>query len=384
MAYIYNLTDTWNAAGTTFAGIKMAVTNTASSASSNLLDLTVSGATTASFIVNKSGALSLNGTITLSGSASGTVTLQTAAAAGTGTIFQFPSANGASSTILTTSGSGVTAWSTATYPTTAATGTILAAGSTDTISATATPTIGTSLTVPLISGGSAAGSTLTIQSTSGAGTSDSIVFRTASQSAALTLGSDGTTVLGTTAKSALVNARGNLQVTNNLVVTGTSPDNWLYKTDAATDEKIWDYFASGTASAGSGVLTFRTLNDAISAARTWMAVSRTGMDIDFIRLFTGASAEVMRLDSSRNLLLGTTVSPTSGTQCLTIETGTAATASPADTITIYSTDLSAGNTMLSLYTEGTPVNVNAIADATHRIAIRVNGTVYYLLANTSA
>lgn len=57
MSYIYNLTDTWNAAGTTFAGIKMAVTNTASSASSNLLDLSVSGATTASFFVNKFGAV---------------------------------------------------------------------------------------------------------------------------------------------------------------------------------------------------------------------------------------------------------------------------------------------------------------------------------------
>jgi hypothetical protein len=65
MSYIYNLTDTWNAAGTTFAGIKMAVTNTASGASSNLLDLSVSGATTASFTVNKSGNASLSGALTL-------------------------------------------------------------------------------------------------------------------------------------------------------------------------------------------------------------------------------------------------------------------------------------------------------------------------------
>lgn len=64
MSYIYNLTDTWNAAGTTFAGIKMAVTNTASSASSRLLDLSVSGATTATFYVDKSGSLTLNGSIT--------------------------------------------------------------------------------------------------------------------------------------------------------------------------------------------------------------------------------------------------------------------------------------------------------------------------------
>lgn len=55
MAFIYNLTDTWNSGGTTFAGIKMAVTNTASGGSSKLLDLTVAGATSAAFVVTKSG-----------------------------------------------------------------------------------------------------------------------------------------------------------------------------------------------------------------------------------------------------------------------------------------------------------------------------------------
>lgn len=65
MSYIYNLTDTWNAGGTTFAGIKMAVTNTASGASSKLLDLSVSGATSGSFSVDKSGNASLSGALTL-------------------------------------------------------------------------------------------------------------------------------------------------------------------------------------------------------------------------------------------------------------------------------------------------------------------------------
>lgn len=65
MSYIYNLTDTWNAAGTTFAGIKMAVTNTASGANSRLLDLSVSGATTGSVFVDKNGNASLSGGLTL-------------------------------------------------------------------------------------------------------------------------------------------------------------------------------------------------------------------------------------------------------------------------------------------------------------------------------
>ena len=63
MAFIYNLTDSWNDVTTTWNGIKLAVTNTASDSSSKLLNLTVSGATTASFTVDKSGNLDLNGKI---------------------------------------------------------------------------------------------------------------------------------------------------------------------------------------------------------------------------------------------------------------------------------------------------------------------------------
>jgi hypothetical protein len=98
----------------------------------------------------------------------------------------------------------------------------------------------------------------------------------------------------------------------------------------------------------------------------------------------GGGAERVRIDSSGNIGIGTTTFGTSAVTVLAIATGTAPTTGPADTIQIYSTDLSAGNTMLSLYTEGTVVNANTTAAATHRIAIRVNGTVYYLLANTAA
>ena len=98
---------------------------------------------------------------------------------------------------------------------------------------------------------------------------------------------------------------------------------------------------------------------------------------------TGGS-ERMRIDSSGNVGLGTSTFGTSAATAFAIATGTAPTTGPADTIQIYSTDLSAGNTMLSLYTEGTVVNTNIVAATTHRIAIRVNGTVYYLLANTAA
>lgn len=53
MANIYDMADTWNAAGTTFAAIKMNVTDTASAAASLLLDLQVGGAS--KFSVRKDG-----------------------------------------------------------------------------------------------------------------------------------------------------------------------------------------------------------------------------------------------------------------------------------------------------------------------------------------
>nr|QMP82964.1 MAG: hypothetical protein [Caudoviricetes sp.] len=100
--------------------------------------------------------------------------------------------------------------------------------------------------------------------------------------------------------------------------------------------------------------------------------------------FNTTVQDALTLDSSGNLGLGATTFGTSATKTLALSTGTAPSTGPADTIQLYSTDLSAGNTMLSLYTEGTCVNANTTAAATHRIAVRINGTVYYLLANTAA
>ena len=65
MSFIYDLVDTWNAGGTTFTAIKMNVTDSASSASSLLMDLQVGG--TSRFKVDKSGDVIINGgTVTTS------------------------------------------------------------------------------------------------------------------------------------------------------------------------------------------------------------------------------------------------------------------------------------------------------------------------------
>lgn len=100
---------------------------------------------------------------------------------------------------------------------------------------------------------------------------------------------------------------------------------------------------------------------------------------------SGASAqERMRL-TSQGLGVGSTTFGTSAERVLSIGTGVAPTTGPADTIQIYSTDLSAGNTILSLFTEGAGATNAGITNTTvtNKIAVRINGTVYYLLATTN-
>lgn len=68
-----------------------------------------------------------------------------------------------------------------------------------TISTSATPTFATSVTSPLIIGGTTASSTLTLQSTSGVGTTDSILFKVGNNGAttAMSIATGGTVTIGT-------------------------------------------------------------------------------------------------------------------------------------------------------------------------------------------
>ena len=61
MAFIYDLTDTWNNAGTSFNGIKLNATDTASAAGSKLLDLQINGAS--KLAVGKTGTVTATGII---------------------------------------------------------------------------------------------------------------------------------------------------------------------------------------------------------------------------------------------------------------------------------------------------------------------------------
>jgi len=61
MAFIYDLTDTWNNAGTSFNGIKLNVTDTASAAGSKLVDVQIGGVS--KFTVGKTGTVTATGII---------------------------------------------------------------------------------------------------------------------------------------------------------------------------------------------------------------------------------------------------------------------------------------------------------------------------------
>jgi hypothetical protein len=89
-------------------------------------------------------------------------------------------------------GNGASAFNVTNAP---ATGQVLAANN-GTAVWTNTPAVATSLQVPLISGGAGSASTLTIESTSGAGTSDAIIFETGSQTQAMQIVTGGEVQIG--------------------------------------------------------------------------------------------------------------------------------------------------------------------------------------------
>lgn len=105
MSFIYSMTDTWSAIGTTFTSIKMAVTDTASAVGSLLMDLQVGGAS--KYNVSKTGATTQvdKALVNLSGGTppaqlSGSQTLQTVGAVGSTQRVNFDSFAGLTSMFM--------------------------------------------------------------------------------------------------------------------------------------------------------------------------------------------------------------------------------------------------------------------------------------------
>ena len=320
MAFIYDLSDTWNAGATVFTAIKMNVTDTASATGSKLIDLQVNGTTR--FDVDKNGQVEIS---------AGTELLPSLAALGdTNTGMWFPAAD-------------TVAWST---------------GGSERMRINSAGNVGIGTTAPdallSVNGVASFGDgTAAAPSITNLGDLNTGIFFPAADSISLsTNGSERFAITST----------GEIRIPVQTQLTNAG-NNLIYTTVGTSTIELRCNNAQ-QATASSILLNGRGPNDNI--------------------LFNTNATERMRITSAGNVGIGTSTFGTSAVRSLAIGTGTAPTTGPADTIQIYSTDLSAGNTMLSLFTEGTVVNANTTAATTHRIAIRVNGTVYYLLANTAA
>jgi hypothetical protein len=373
MAFIYDLSDTWNAGATTFTAIKMNVTDTASAAGSKLIDLQVGGTTR--FDVDKNGQVEIS---------AGTALLPSLSTLGdTNTGMWFPAADtiafsegGAEVMRIDSSGRVGIGTSAATTLLSVNGIASFGAGAVATPSIAAFGDLNTGMWFPA---------------------ADTIAWSTAG-SERLRISSGGNVGIGVggTPTQLFEVIGGNIR----LARTSGNPAYIIESTQASGyAPTIAAYRRTGAGSTATpnasivGEIRFDGLdaNNAYAGFATIVAQIGTNAaggaptNIIFQTAPSGAGpTERIRIDSSGNVGIGTTSFGTSAAKVLGLGNATAPSTGPADTIQIYSTDLSAGNTMLSLYTEGTVVNTNIVAATTHRIAIRVNGTVYYLLANTSA
>jgi hypothetical protein len=104
-----------------------------------------------------------------------------------------------------------------------------------------------------------------------------------------------------------------------------------------------------------------------------------------LELWSGGSTKAT-LDSSGNVGVGVSTFGTSAARVLSIATGTEPTTGPTGTVQWFTSTRSANNTIPAIFTEGSGVTNAAITNVTvtNKIALKVNGTIYYLLATTSA
>lgn len=252
----------------------------------NVSQISVKGATSGSTAIAASAAAS--GTLTLPAATdtlvgkatTDTLTNKTFDTAGSGNVFKI---NGTGVTDVTGSGSVVLS----TSPT------------------LTTPTIVTSAVAPLINGGTSASSTLVLQSTSGSGTSDSITFKTGSQSQRMK-----------------IDTNGNVSI-------GSSPA--YHPVDVTLSSGVWELLRIQNLSSG--------------AAALYRANGGGGGSVDFGSDYTAstfilrtAGVERIRVTDVGNMKIGGTAerATTTGTYHLDIFNGTAPAGTLANGISIYS------------------------------------------------
>jgi len=158
----------------------------------------------------------------------------------------------------------------------------------------------TSETVPLVIGGTAASSTLTLESTSGVGTSDAILFKTGSQNERMRIDTSGNVGIGTTSPTLKLSVSGSLAVSTQVVAGATT----VY-----SDGTIGTPSLQWNANSGARVGAV-SIADTTSNIEHWVLKNPNGSvasigtsGTSFV--FNTVATERMRIDSSGNVGIGT-------------------------------------------------------------------------------
>ena len=229
----------------------------------------------------------------------------------------------------------------------------------------ATPTIGTSVTVPLVIGGTSASSTLTLQSTSGSGTTDNILFKVGSNGAttAMTINTNGRVGIGT-----------NGLTDTTLKVWGSLPT--LFNTINVDDPQII---------VGNSTSTGTTLGQNSSLAFSYLRALNTGTNII---AWTNTGVGINNITSPKNALdvagavvigggisyAGSATAPSNG---LLVQGSVGiGTATPSSTFHVQGNSLTTGtNTSGSFIPTSSTVPTNGLyLPATNRISLATNTT----------
>lgn len=149
--------------------------------------------------------------------------------------------------------------------------------------------------------------------------------------------------------------------------------------DSGTSSSTASLTAFGTSFATSGLSIADSGRVASGSALSGGLVVATFANAPIT--FGTNSTEKMKLTGAGNLLIGTTDAGTNAVSALVFTNGTAPTTSPADTVQLFSTDISAGNASLGLRTE-TAVAVDVETESTHTLSVTINGTIYKIMLAT--
>ena len=222
-------------------------------------------------------------------------------------------------------------------------------------------------------GGTLTGGKLSVNN-SGLGSTALNVYSTASGTLSV-LQKDNTTsgqvVLNVVSGSAITGSVDLISLAGN-----STGDMRIYAQQNGNGRTLYDAMVVGTGDAASRYY--------VNGAGIW-SVGIDNSDSDKFKISGNAAlgtSDAIVIDAALNVGIGHGTFGTNAASVFSVKNGTAPTTGPADTVQFYSSDDAAGHTVPSFFCEGTNVVATGQADSASsvRIKMRVNGTVYTLLA----